>query len=73
MFDFFLGAAESARNYKCSLRQTFDTKAFSAGHWEWCHRFVIDENKQDGYPTLFLIFSVCEWNFPLVCSVFLNI
>ena len=72
MFHYSLGAVESARKHKCSPRQAFDTKAFSAGHWEWCHRFLIDENKQDGYPTLFLTFLPCEWDFPKVCSVFVH-
>ena len=69
----FLGTVELARKHKCSLRQALDNKVFSASHWEWNHRFLIDANKQDGYPTAFFTFSPCEWNFPLVCTVFLNI
>ena len=73
IFHIFSGAVESAKKHRCSPRQALDTKAFSAGHWEWCHRFLIDANKQDGYPTLFFTFSPYEWNFPLVRCVFLSI
>ena len=63
-----LDAVESAKKHGCSPRQALDTKPFCAAYWEWSHRFLIDADRQDGYPSAFLTFSPSEWNFPKVCQ-----
>ena len=56
MVIYFLSAV-LAKKHKSYHRQALDTKPFSVGYWEWWHRFLIDANKKDDYPTLFFIFS----------------
>ena len=58
------GAVESGKKFKCSARQSLETKSFSSSKWEYEHLFLIDATRQFGDPSIFLTISVAEWKFP---------
>ena len=59
----YLGAVEIAKKYKCTPKQTLDSKEFSAGYWNWWHLYLMDAVRQKSWPSAFITIAPCEWSF----------
>ena len=64
LFKTVSGAINTAKRQHCSPAIALDQKAFSAGFWQWQHRFLLDAVRQYGLPSLFVTISPYEWTFP---------
>lgn len=64
LFKTVTGAINTARRQHCSPPIALHQKAFSAGFWQWQHRFLLDTVRQYGLPSLFVTISPYEWAFP---------
>ena len=63
---FITGAIEAGRKFKYSPMQALDSKEFTSGYWEWCHLFLIDAVRQDGYLSFFITSLHVSGLFPML-------
>ena len=64
LFKTVCGAVESGKRYKCTPRQSLESKAFCSSKWQNEHLLLIDATRQFDDPDLFITLTVGEWDFP---------
>ena len=63
LFKTITGAIYSSWASGCSPNAAIQQKSFSAMYWQWQHLYLLNADRQYGFPSFFLTISPYEWTF----------